>query len=197
MTFSLVDFMETCHNDNVFFQGQIPGVPIEGGTGPDKRLLMAALIYALDANLVYEMGVNQGGGSAAICRALACNPGAKYVGFDIKQALNPVVGALKKEFPHVSIEMEWGDTTLTLPARSQRTGERPDFIMVDALHTDRALINDTRNALACIRKGGIIFIDDAISLKRPICQILPEKDLVWFTDSPGRNGPGCCFYQAR
>jgi predicted O-methyltransferase YrrM len=196
MTFSIATAVAACHEDNVTLQGKIPDVLIEGGTGPDKRLLMFSLIYALDAKLIYEVGINQGGGASMLCRACE-NSGAKYVGFDIKKELSPVVDELRLMYPSVSVEVEWGDSIKTVPDRLQRTGEKPDFFFVDGGHSKEQLIADLNNALSCVRKGGIIFVDDSIPLKPHICSVIPEKEWVWFIDNPGRNGPGSCFYQVK
>lgn len=167
---------------------------VEGGAGSDKKLIMMSLIYSLDAKLVYETGFNMGQMAACICNALEVSKG-RYVGFEIEENTKPVVSYLQNLFPN-KIEMEYGDSAITLPNRLIRTGESPDIFFVDGNHTKAGLQIDLRNALSCVKKGGIIMVDDVDTLKPFICEVIPENQIIWFqhTDT---SGPGSCIYQVK
>lgn len=190
---TLDDYISSLNSDNEFLIGTLD-TAFEGAGGADKKLILLALVYALDAKLVYEVGVNYGGTAAVMCRGLQTT-GGRYVGFELKEALKPVEAGLIERFG-VPVEIVWGDSALTVPKRLAETGERPDLFFVDGGHTPEQFKTDLNNALACVRPGGFIFMDDIEALKPYALEIIPESEVLWFVGS-AVNGPGSALYQKK
>lgn len=165
-------------------KGRAEKIIWEGGAGIDKKLLMASLIFCVKPKLVYEIGINIAGMAVVMCR-WGAREGARYVGFEIAHRRKPVIDLLHEWYPSVA-EIVWGNSAVTVPQRFDMTGERPDIIFVDGLHTQQGASVDIKNSIECIKPGGIMMIDDIISyntVHKAFLEHFKEEDALWFRES--------------
>lgn len=167
-------------------------VPFEGGAGAQRGLFIASLIMQLDAQLAYETGFNIGGTASYAAEALAYT-GGRFVGFELKTEVKPVVDEFLRIYPHA--EMVWGDSQVTLRERWERTQERPDFFFVDGGHSQKVCAYDFNHALQIVKPGGIIMVDDISNppISDFIRQLIPENGSLWFEGK--HQGTGVAIYQ--
>jgi predicted O-methyltransferase YrrM len=166
----------------------------EGGAGPDKKLLIQAMIYSLDAKLVCETGINGCGMAAAICSVLQETQG-KYIGFELEESIKPVSQKLQELFPGTP-EFIWGDSKKTLTEWVANNSNTVDLFFVDGDHTKEGLQIDLKNAITATKNNGIIVVDDVDTLRPYVAEIIPANECMWFQGSRF-NGPGSCFWQVK
>jgi predicted O-methyltransferase YrrM len=173
--------------------GQERGITFEGGAGPDKKLLLFALVYILGAKLVYETGFNAGGTASAMAESLKLTRG-KYVGFEIAEKRVPVIEEFHRRYPGHEVVM--GNSAVTLPARWEATRETPDLFFVDGDHSEHGALKDMEHAKKIVRPGGVIMVDDVNDpgIRRAINRAFEPSKIMWF-DNEQVNGPGSCVYQ--
>lgn len=194
----LPDLVASLREDNTYLEKIVLDneIGMEGSCSPDKRLFMMSLIHSCNAQLVYETGFNAGIMAAAIARALEFT-GGRYVGFEIKEALSPVLSALQARTT-CPLEVLWGDSVDTVPKRIQSSAEEPDIFFIDGGHSVEVLTEDVGNSLSCVKPGGYIVIDDSKNepLRSAIIKLLGKDRLVWI---PGHHpdSSGMVLYQVR
>ena len=123
---------------------------------PRERVLLYALVFALAPQRCLEIGVRWGGGSRIIHAALS----------DLNQ------GQLVSIDPEPALEFDWGTigdrATLIvgrspqdLPRCTKAAGGLFDFVFVDGLHTEEAVLNDLRGVAEVTAPRAIILCHDA------------------------------------
>lgn len=145
----------------------------EGGTGPIHHVFLATLIWSIDAQLVYEIGMNFGTCSLRLLNALKVTGGQLRL-FEIDKGKEPVFTELKRMYPD-TVSITWGSSVGTL---GTIPNEIPDLIFVDGCHIGNIPLLDIKKSLEIIKKGGLIVVDDWTypNIKNAACSVIPEKD---------------------
>lgn len=127
----------------------------EGGTGPLTHMFLSNLIWATNAKLVYEIGMNFGGCSLRLLNALEYTNGRLRL-FEIDRLKSPVYTWLADKYQD-RVSITWGDSNATLGTIQD---EHPDIIFVDGLHTQHAAATDLKLSLEILKVGGYVVMDD-------------------------------------
>ncbi len=152
-------------------------------TGPARYGQLIEIVKQLQPKRILEVGT-WNGNRALEMHAVA--PNAEYVGFDLFELATDETDAVEKNVkPHHNVndvvallteagiehKLYNGDTKETLRQyRSWNGDESADFIFIDGGHSYETIKSDLDNALAIIKPGGTIVLDDWY-------EDMPEDDL--------------------
>lgn len=126
---------------------------LQGGATAEEQAYLRTL--AADMRHVAEIGFNEGHSASAL---LSANPVIRVVSFELAEHYDLQLAKYRvdAEFPGRH-ELVTGDSRVTVP---RWVGAPFDLMFVDGDHTYEAVTEDLRNALAVIRPGGLVMVDD-------------------------------------
>lgn len=129
----------------------------------NKRKNYQSIVKAKKA--ICEIGFNAG---HSVLAMILSNPDAQYVIFDLGAHLysRPCFGYLREKFPHVNMEIVWGDSRESLPKyHKDHLGITFDVIHIDGGHKQEIYSADWKNSLNMCIAGSFLIFDDTDNKK--------------------------------